>query len=148
MRPIPNKLVEKFRATDIREWGDRASTSAYGNNGIFMVPYPGHRAMIRCICSDGLGWEHVSVSLEVRIPTWQEMCYVKELFWDDEETVMQLHPPKSEWINNHPYVLHLWRPGGPDAIPGLEIPRPAGILVGIKGRDPHHPGRKGGNGRD
>ncbi|MDP9039797.1 MAG: hypothetical protein M3O02_11090 [Acidobacteriota bacterium] len=54
------------------------------------------------------------------------MCFVKALFWDDEETVMQLHPPKSEWINNHEYCLHLWRPLN------QPIPRPPGIAVGVR----------------
>ncbi len=76
-------------------------------------------AHLRVIC--GLGdketwpfpgepWDHVSVSLEDRTPTWDEMCHVKSLFFDDEETVVQFHPPKSVYVNNHPHVLHLWRP--------------------------------------
>lgn len=56
------------------------------------------------------GWEHVSVSTPHRIPTWLEMCLVKDLFWDDEEVVVQFHPRKSEYVNQHPHVLHLWRP--------------------------------------
>ena len=56
------------------------------------------------------GWEHVSVSLEHRIPAWDEMCQVKRMFWDDDEAVLQFHPPKSDYINNHPHVLHLWKP--------------------------------------
>ena len=55
------------------------------------------------------GWEHVSVSTARRCPNWQEMCWVKALFWDDEDTVVQLHVQKSKHINIHPYVLHMWR---------------------------------------
>jgi hypothetical protein len=54
-------------------------------------------------------WEHVSVSTARRCPNWIEMCFVKELFWQDEELVIQFHVPRSQHINNHPYVLHLWR---------------------------------------
>jgi hypothetical protein len=54
------------------------------------------------------------------------MCFVKDLFWDAEEPVMQLHPPKSTWINNHPHCLHLWRPTG------APIPLPPQIAVGLK----------------
>lgn len=57
----------------------------------------------------GWPWEHVSVSTEERCPTWDEMCKVKDWFWDPEEAVFQLHPPKSEYVNTHPYCLHLWR---------------------------------------
>lgn len=55
-------------------------------------------------------WEHVSVSVHNRCPTWDEMCIVKDLFWDDTECVVQLHPPKSDYINAMPYCLHLWKP--------------------------------------
>lgn len=54
-------------------------------------------------------WEHVSVSTLRRNPNWQEMCWVKDLFWRDDELVAQFHPPKSDHINIHPYCLHLWR---------------------------------------
>ncbi len=37
------------------------------------------------------------------------MCFVKNLFWRDDEAVMQIHPKKSEYVNNHPFCLHLWR---------------------------------------
>jgi hypothetical protein len=55
-------------------------------------------------------WEHVSVSCKNRCPNWQEMSFVKDLFWRDDELVFQFHPPKTDHINIHPYVLHLWRP--------------------------------------
>jgi hypothetical protein len=50
------------------------------------------------------------------------------LFWGDEEAVMQLHPPKSTWINNHNFCLHLWKPHSTVG----EIPLPPGIAVGDK----------------
>lgn len=61
------------------------------------------------VFSSGGGWEHVSVSYPNRTPTWEEMCRVKDIFWSDEECVVQYHPPKSEYVNIHPYCLHLWR---------------------------------------
>lgn len=60
------------------------------------------------------GWEHVSVELFARrLPTWEEMCYVKSLFWDDEEEVVQIHPKESEYVDLTE-ALHLWRPVGGD----------------------------------
>ena len=67
------------------------------------------RNKIAIVCSYGGGWEHVSVSLKNRCPTWEEMCTVKDIFWGDEECVVQYHPPKSEYVNTHPYCLHLWK---------------------------------------
>ncbi|MEZ3438614.1 MAG: hypothetical protein K1W18_07020 [Oscillospiraceae bacterium] len=66
----------------------------------------------RVVFSWGGGWEHVSVSFSTRCPTWEEMCKVKDMFWNEDECVIQYHPPKSEYVNNHPYCLHLWRKCG------------------------------------
>ena len=55
-------------------------------------------------------WEHVSVSTESRCPRWGEMQQIKELFFEDDEAVMQLHPPQKDYVNSHPYCLHMWRP--------------------------------------
>lgn len=108
--------------------GRMPSTAANGNNGLFRMKGPNRKEAVplMVLASDGMGWEHVSVSLPHRCPTWEEMCFVKSLFWDDETSVMQLHPPKSEWVNNHSYCLHLWRPAH------AVIPRPPAFMVGIK----------------
>lgn len=34
---------------------------------------------------------------------------VKDIFWGEDECVVQFHPPKSENINIHPYCLHMWK---------------------------------------
>ena len=57
-----------------------------------------------------MGWEHVSVELYARrLPTWDEMCHIKDLFWNDDETVVQMHPDKAHYVNMTE-ALHLWRP--------------------------------------
>lgn len=100
--------------------GKLASDDNCGNNGAFML----NGAFV--IASDGEGWEHVSVSRKNRIPTWPEMCQIKNIFWDTEDAVMQLHPPQSDYVNVHPNCLHLWRPTD------RPIPLPPSILVGPK----------------
>lgn len=80
--------------------------------GAFHIPGPCGEELV-VIASNGEGevpWEHVSVSLRGRTPNWLEMCFIKDLFWGEEEAVVQLHPPKSVYVNNHPNCLHLWRP--------------------------------------
>jgi len=77
------------------------------HNGAFIVKRGS--AHLRIISSNGMGWDHVSVSLATRCPTWEEMCWVKDQFFEEEEVAMQLHPAKSQWINNHNFCLHLWR---------------------------------------
>ncbi|HEX6827111.1 MAG TPA: hypothetical protein VF077_12410 [Nitrospiraceae bacterium] len=111
--------------------GPLASEDRAGNNGAFCFPglLPGRE--LWAIASDGLDWEHVSLHAANRtnklfVPNWQEMCYIKALFWDAEDTVIQIHPPQSTYINMHPATLHLWRPIG------QEIPLPHPLLVGYK----------------
>lgn len=114
-------VPERYRIRN----GPMGTDNSAGNNGIFMVKVQ-HGQLLKAIASDGLGWEHVSVSRRDRCPTWEEMCQVKDIFWDDADCVIQYHPPKSDYVNNHPYCLHLWRPIG------IELPRPDSIFVGIK----------------
>lgn len=113
---VPNQ----YRITN----GEFASTEEYGNNGAFTIPFESYELLV--IASDGNGWEHVSISLRNRCPNWREMCFIKDLFWDGEDCVIQYHPPKSGYINNHNYTLHLWRPDY------IDIPQPPEILVGYK----------------
>ena len=63
------------------------------------------------VASWGGGWDHVSVApLKKKIvPTWEIMCKVKDTFFKPEEAVIQIHPPKSEYVNNMSNCLHLWR---------------------------------------
>lgn len=91
-----------------------SSTKEYGNNGLFIIESIEPNWKLACIASDQEKWEHVSVhsfnNSKKRIPNWKEMCFVKMIFWEDEDLVIQYHPKKSEYINTHEYVLHLWRP--------------------------------------
>jgi hypothetical protein len=105
------------------EWGSRIGS---GPNGKFFVRRSPRHPRLTIIVSDGMGWEHASVSAPGRTPTWDEMQWVKEQFWEPEDVVMQLHPPESEYVNCHPYCLHLWRPLL------SEIPVPPSVFVGPK----------------
>ncbi len=115
-------VPEKYRHRS----GFLRSDASYGNNGAFFIPSRPGQPPLKIIASDEGGWDHVSVSLPNRCPTWDEMCKVVALFWDEGDCVMQLHPPRSQWISNHPYFLHLWRPTGD------LIPLPPGWMVGYK----------------
>lgn len=115
---VPNKF--RIRTG----YGYGASDDSNGNNGAFRVKLKGGQH-VHVVASDGLGWEHVSVSRRDRCPTWDEMCQVKALFWDEEDCVVQYHPPRADYVNNHPNCLHLWRPIN------VEIPRPIKVLVGV-----------------
>lgn len=123
---MPDERLERARWMS-QEFATYGQTGVGTGNGVFAVKRKGQ--VLRMIASDdsgGEGWEHVSVSLADRCPTWDEMCFVKDLFFLPEESVMQLHPPESDYVNNHPYCLHLWRPTT------AAIPLPPAIYVGVK----------------
>ncbi len=103
MNKAPHQ-AERFRIVK----GAYKSDESDGNNGAFIIPGPKGKDL-HCIVSDGEGWEHVSVSTKKRCPNWDEMCFIKDIFWSEEECVIQYHPPKSEYVNNHQYCLHLWK---------------------------------------
>ena len=99
--------LDKYRLRD----KERAIYGANGDsgNGVFKVFVSGKSFF--CIASNGGGWEHVSIHrANGKIPTWEEMCALKDIFFDDEECVVQYHPKKSEYVNYHESCLHLWRP--------------------------------------
>lgn len=98
--------------------GAQATDSRAGNNGAFAIPIRKGQFTYYAYCraSDGSGWEHVSITLLDhkgkpigRSPTWDEMCEIKKVFWDKDDTVIQIHPPEKDYVNIHPYCLHLWR---------------------------------------
>lgn len=101
---------------------------AVGEDGGMGELYRAGKPYASVIWSNGGGWEHVSIAPYKRshTPTWDEMCALKDMFFYDEETVLQYHPPKSEYVNNMPNCLHLWRPLWE------KIPSPPSIMVGIK----------------
>jgi hypothetical protein len=122
MKPVSNiPDLEKWRDTSMPMFYSDAS---YGLNGRFRIPFRSY--IFTVVVSNGGDWDHVSVSLPNRCPNWEEMCFFKDLFWDESETVVQYHPAKAEFVNCHPYCLHLWRPQKAD------LPKPPSIFVGIK----------------
>lgn len=119
------RVPEKYRL----KTGPMASDSGMKNLGCFHVPMViknGSRRVFTVISSDEAGWEHVSVSLPDRTPTWDEMCAIKGMFWEEEDCVVQYHPPKSRYVNMHPHCLHMWRPVG------IGFPVPPAWMVGVR----------------
>ena len=129
------RVPEAARVTQ----GLMRSDASYGCNGCFTLPSPEPGWDLLIIASDGTDdevpeakdWEHVSVHCanragRSRTPTWREMCFVKDTFWEAEDVVMQLHPRRSEYVNVHENTLHLWRSRS------QPIPEPASIMVGPK----------------
>lgn len=99
------RTQERYRIKN----GPLATSDLDGPNGCFRVPTRDGKIQLVVIISNGGGWEHVSVSTKYRTPTWDEMEYIKRLFWEDGDTVLQFHPPLSQYINRCENCLHMWR---------------------------------------
>ena len=97
-------------------------------DGGFGVLFKAGKSFATVVWSNGGGWEHVSISPFKRsyTPAWDEMRKLKDMFFNDNETVVQYHPAKSEYVNNLPNCLHLWRPINE------KMPAPPSIFVGVK----------------
>lgn len=100
MRPI--EQIHSRLQGSIKDKGDDGGNGIYSTCGIVYAFQ----------FSFGGGWEHASISIvnKKRCPTWEEMCMFKDVFWAEDEAVMQFHPPKSKYVNTHKYCLHLWKP--------------------------------------
>jgi hypothetical protein len=127
MRDHPTDIMELGRLVK-GEYRTPANSSC---QGAFIVEVPSGKAVLRIIACDGIdkeseGFEHVSVSLRDRTPTWEEMAWVKDQFWMPEEVCFQLHPAHSEYVSCHPHCLHIWR----HRI--FTLPLPSTKLVGPK----------------
>jgi len=102
------KLHPRLKLARIRHpW----ATDDSDQNGAFEIAAPTGRRPIIIASNDG-GWDHISVSVRGTdgTPTWDEMCFVKDLFFEPEEPAYQYHPPHSKYVNVHPGTLHIWRP--------------------------------------
>lgn len=103
---------EKFRWKD----APHGYSSSEGDPfGCFQIPRSeaaGRALNVIAVDGEETGWEHVSVAVfqkPFETPTWKEMCKVKAIFWNDDECVVQFHPPESDYVNQHKGCLHLWR---------------------------------------
>lgn len=62
-------------------------------------------------------WLHVSTSRKDRLPSWEDLRDVKNLFVGLDRRAIQILPPQAEYVNMHPNVLHLWAPVGHEPLP-------------------------------
>lgn len=114
--------VEEFRVKN-GPWGSKKGDPF----GLFFIRLKPGGSVFKTICAPAdEEWQHVSVSLPNRTPHWSEMCRIKELFWGEDVTCIQFHPKKEDYVNFHPYCLHIWR------WTKGEFPLPPTDLVGPK----------------
>lgn len=53
-------------------------------------------------------WLHVSFSRTSRLPSHDDLRWVKDVFCGTDKTALQVFPPKEQYCNYHPNTLHLF----------------------------------------
>jgi hypothetical protein len=74
------------------------------------------------ICSasrerDGKRWIHVSMSRHKRLPSYDDMCLVKNQFLGANRLAVQVFARAAHHVNINPHVLHLWSCLDGDPVP-------------------------------
>lgn len=62
-------------------------------------------------------WLHVSCAHASKLPSWADLREVKTVFCGPQRLALSIMPSEAEYVNIHPYVLHLWCPLEHDPIP-------------------------------
>lgn len=93
---------------------------------------PVTRKQYWCKFTSAQGWEHICVSCggngtSKKVPSYEVMCAVKDIFWDEEECCVEYHPRKSQYVNNNEGCLHIWK------CIDRDFPEPDPLLVGVQG---------------
>lgn len=130
MRDLATLEQYRHHELEIKAYGPDAALGWHkAIAGCFEIPSKVDGQTLRIVLSKGkFGWDHISISKKKRTPTWGEMDYVRRLFFEDHEAVMQYHAPLSDYVDGsvlgHPFCLHLWRPTNE------KIPAPPKWMVG------------------
>ena len=72
---------------------------------------------------EAIGW-HFSISCPERYSTWDEQKRARYEFCPDDLYMVQIMPPKAEYVNRHPFCFH-WHEAGPKFF-DLKTGRPTG----------------------
>lgn len=75
---------------------------------------------------DGRRWVHFSVASPDRLPSWDTLVEMKELFLGKERKAIQVIPPRTEHVNIHKNCLHLFVCLDGDPLP--DFTRGSGLL--------------------
>lgn len=111
IKSTPNLVIEAEAEND-------------GIGGKYYDKYSGK--FLNFIFSYQMGWEHLSVSMPNKTPSWEQMCMMKNIFWNEDEACVEYHPKKEDYVNNHKHCLHIWKPANE------VLPLPPSILVGFR----------------
>lgn len=92
-------------------WYKVDATATMGPNVRAYASHRGLRVIFSAeLYTDASIWLHISTSREDRLPSWFDMRLVKDIFVGPKRTAISVLPSEEEYVNRHPFVLHLWSP--------------------------------------
>jgi hypothetical protein len=57
----------------------------------------------------GERWWHVSLARPNRLPSWDDIRKVKDVFVGRQNTAVSVLPSEDNYVNHHNFCLHIWR---------------------------------------
>jgi hypothetical protein len=107
MTPDPWKGASKRVTRELGGIGWRVEP--FGPDGRQFVHLPTRTSIIATRAEHrGEEWLHVSIAHPDRLPTWEELKAIKIALIGAARFAYQVFPPNWQYVNQHPYALHLW----------------------------------------
>lgn len=82
--------------------------------GVETAAFESHNGLTVLVSTEEHGpmrpYRHVSVARRGRIPSYDDVKWVKQAFIGDEHAAYQVFPRAAEHVNLHNFALHLWQP--------------------------------------
>ena len=80
------------------------------SDGAWWIHEASQMVVLSSVCreDDGKPWMHVSVSRNGRIPTYEDMCFVKKHWIGEDRKAIMVFADKNHHVNINANVLHLW----------------------------------------
>lgn len=117
------KSIDELKETPNLSVNGRIKDSRLNKYNVYegWVEWPGFKGSVCFGYDEGIDgcMEHVSVSSfkKRQLPTWDDMCKLKDMFFYPDEMVVQIHPKEERYVHSVGLgkrklenVLHLWRP--------------------------------------
>jgi hypothetical protein len=75
--------------------------------------HPARQLQVRgsnMIWTDGRRWALIRITKPKRVPSFEDICYAKNIFIGPELEAYEVHAPKSRHVNREPNTIDLWCP--------------------------------------
>ena len=99
---VPLVLPPSYEELERHNYENGIAWRGRNHKGSFVV------IMTGAIENDRKRWLHVSVARLDKLPEWELLKEVKQIFIGCERQAIQVLPKETEYTNLHPYCLHLF----------------------------------------